>query len=86
MTMSRDKKNKQDRVLKGLDKVKFASPKLARQAKADRGHTEMTPVEYAEHRLGRGRKVSAETAMAHKLDRQGWIPMANGGYRRTERY
>jgi hypothetical protein len=38
----------------GYTRVEFASPKLIRMARADRGHCRMTPVEYAVHRMSRG--------------------------------
>lgn len=38
----------------GYTLVEFASPKLLRMAKADRGHYRMTPAEFREYRMDRG--------------------------------
>jgi hypothetical protein len=58
MTMTRTDKAEAQRSLApqadGYTLIQFASPKLIMAARADRGHTRMTPVEYATHRLGRG--------------------------------
>jgi hypothetical protein len=58
MTMTRTEKTTAQESLApqadGYTVVEFASPKLIMMARADRGHTRMTPVEYATHRLGRG--------------------------------
>lgn len=60
--MSRSEKRAAEKILKGAGGYtteEFASPKLRNKAKAERGHCRMTPAEYSELRLGRGRKTEA---------------------------
>ena len=59
MTMTRDDKRKHQTVMlgtgrRGYTDERFASPRLIRAARAERGHDLMTRGEYAQHRLGRG--------------------------------
>jgi hypothetical protein len=70
MTMKRSEKAAELAKLKpeadGYLRERFASPKLAQAARADRGHDRMTPAEYAAHRMGRGTQ-GAEQAREMKL-------------------
>jgi hypothetical protein len=59
MTMTRNDKRKHQAVMLGTSRrgytdERFASPRLVRAARAERGHDLMTRREYAQHRLGRG--------------------------------
>lgn len=70
MTMERSEKAEALANLKpetdGYTKIRFASPKLVRAARIERGHDRMTPAEVATHRLGRG-SVSADMAHDAKI-------------------
>ncbi len=58
MTMKRSEKAAAQRAMEiqadGYTSTRFESPKLQRQAEAERGHRRMSPAEYIKHRLGRG--------------------------------
>lgn len=72
MTMKRSEKatgqTEMARQADGYTSTNFAAPKLRAAAKADRGHTRMTPSEYRTHRLGR-KAQSVETAQTKKAER-----------------
>lgn len=55
MTMKRSEKRGHEEVLKGRAPApEFQSPKLRTKARAERGTTQMSPAEYAVHRMHRG--------------------------------
>lgn len=58
MTMTRNELTKVLADVKpqadGYTRVEFASPKLIRMARADRGHCRMTPAEFRGYRMDRG--------------------------------
>lgn len=55
MTMKRNEKRGHEMVLKGQAPApEFQAPKLRAAARAERGTTQMSPAEYAVHRMHRG--------------------------------
>lgn len=55
MTMKRTAKREHEMILKGQAPApEFQSPKLRARARAERGTTQMSPAEYAVHRMHRG--------------------------------
>lgn len=71
-------------ILKGAAPApQFASPILI----AKLGRRTMTPHDYYNHRMHRGRMINGETAWSRKLERAGWCDMerADGGFHRFAR-
>lgn len=65
--------------------VEFESPKLRREAKADRGHARMTAAEYMQHRMGRG-KANVEMVQDRRMRARGYNlreGLAGGVYVKT---
>lgn len=54
-------------VATGYTGETFASPRLVRAARADRGHTRMTGPEYAAHRMGRGQMPTCRLELTLEL-------------------
>ncbi len=63
----------------GYTRQRFASPKLVRAARADRGHDRMTPAEYVTHRMGRSGKPESQK-------RERWVEIRIGRRKTTRRW